>query len=1185
MSIIPTLPVRPAPNASTIPLTGAYSVASGTTLYYEATVFSEYDLFYSASISSSLDNAGTIWINSAARAYAIRAFNIGGITNSGTIIAEAQDGEARAIFLISGFQGNLVNSGTILAIAYSTQPYSFAVAVADWSSGSTVTNSGTIAAQWGGTVFGGTALQRNNGGLITNTVTGSILAEGHAATAVSTAAGAFAPSSADDLVNAGRIEAVSTTNAASVGVYIKSTGFPTFDLVNSGIIKGDWAIYADSYQTSPPAQGVEVIRNLAGGQILGDVFLDLGNDRIENGGLIQGNVYMGDGNDLIDTQSGTIQGVSYLGWGNDTYQGSAAADYVLGEWGDDLIEGNAGNDLLIGDYGNDTLRGGLGNDGLYGSYGNDTLVTQGGDEALGGNGNDRIELGDYTFWYADGENGFDTLALPVANRLFDLSAALATGGIVDFEAIALRGGTEIVVRAADVIALTGAETEFLITGTATDKVDLVGAWVASGSRIVSSVTYAVFTLGSVSVLVGNGLASQILASAPGGAIGLDPAASGKAPPLPGEEPGTGLIPDVVTVENFYLQQPFEVEAGTTWQSLSGEPVFYSDGQNPFLNNGTIRSTVTGTSFPTVFDAGATGLYANYLGVLTNNGVISAESGNDPINTDSGINHLNIYGPSRLYNNESGGLAMGLQTRNSAVVANYNLIEARSHTGGAIGVQAEGFGTLGAQAPGGYTVFNQGTIRAQSDLQVAIGVLTVETGRVWNTDTIEAQGAIYGIGVLIGGPFGEVRNDGTISAAVTGPGARQSIGIWIDNNAGQVANNWFTVINTGTITAHNAVYVSNPGNFQFPSQPIFVQVNVTNTGLMTGGMVLGNHSDEVRNTGTIGGAVLLGAGDDVFDGRGGTQNGRIDGGAGIDTLTGGDFADVFEGGLGNDSIDGNSNIDTAVVSGNRSAYTVTQTSTGVFQVVGPDGTDTLVDTEFLQFADQLLRLLPGSGTNVNFTADPDTYMAAIRDFGGNNLGGGDSWQRIGAADVDGDGDIDQILVNRTIGRFAEVATGPDGLVYFSDYGWAGETRVVGIYIDPLVASGQVVAGGPFDSQTRFQNDLLIENINGVLGGGDYDHDGLQEVYFKLTDGTAYLHAYMHADGNIRYANYQSQQQVIDYLTGNGWAPATYAGWFPGAAEPQSAAKAPPVFDPVDTFAFAREDFAGWTAELQSEPIYG
>jgi hypothetical protein len=275
-----------------------------------------------------------------------------------------------------------------------------------------------------------------------------------------------------------------------------------------------------------------------------------------------------------------------------------------------------------------------------------------------------------------------------------------------------------------------------------------------------------------------------------------------------------------------------------------------------------------------------------------------------------------------------------------------------------------------------------------------------------------------------------------------------------------------------------------------------------------------------------------------------------GGSGADSLIGNNVANRLTGGLGNDTLNGDGNVDTAIVRGTRSQYTVTQTSTGVFQVVGPDGTDTLTAIEFLQFDDQTLRLRPGTGVSVNFnTADRSVYQSAmndIRDFDGNALGGNGGWLRIGQADVNGDGDIDQILVNRTIGRFATVGTAPDGLVYFSDHGWAGETRVAGIYIDPLVEAGIVVRGSDQDSQRRFQNDLFIENINRVLGANDYNRDGIQEVYFALTDGTAYLRALMHADGNIRYANYQSQQEVIDYLTANGWGPGTWAGWFPNTS---------------------------------------
>ena len=50
--------------------------------------------------------------------------------------------------------------------------------------------------------------------------------------------------------------------------------------------------------------------------------------------------------------------------------------------------------------------------------------------------------------------------------------------------------------------------------------------------------------------------------------------------------------------------------------------------------------------------------------------------------------------------------------------------------------------------------------------------------------------------------------------------------------------------------------------------------------------------------------------------------------------------------------------------------------------------------------------------------------------------------------------------------------------------------------------------------------------------DYDSDGIHEVYWKTNDGTAYLRALMHDDGNIRYANYQSEEQMSEYLIAQG-----------------------------------------------------
>ena len=83
------------------------------------------------------------------------------------------------------------------------------------------------------------------------------------------------------------------------------------------------------------------------------------------------------------------------------------------------------------------------------------------------------------------------------------------------------------------------------------------------------------------------------------------------------------------------------------------------------------------------------------------------------------------------------------------------------------------------------------------------------------------------------------------------------------------------------------------------------------------------------------------------------------------------------------------------------------------------------------------------------------------------------------------------------------------------------------------AGDVVQGSDHDSQCRFQNDLKTDNLL-VKASGDYDGDGSQEVYWKTVDGTAYLRALMHTDGNIQYANYQNLDQMTNYLTTNGFA---------------------------------------------------
>ena len=144
----------------------------------------------------------------------------------------------------------------------------------------------------------------------------------------------------------------------------------------------------------------------------------------------------------------------------------------------------------------------------------------------------------------------------------------------------------------------------------------------------------------------------------------------------------------------------------------------------------------------------------------------------------------------------------------------------------------------------------------------------------------------------------------------------------------------------------------------------------------------------------------------------------------------------------------------------------------------------------------------------------------------------SYKYQGLIDVNADGVKESIYTNKESGRWVTAAINSSGEIDYSDHGSGGTTRVVGIYIDPLVTSGEVEQFGPLDSQRRFQNDLKIDNLIAKTSN-DYDGDGFQEVYWKTNDGTAYLRALMHADGNIQYANYQSEDQMSDYLTSKGF----------------------------------------------------
>jgi hypothetical protein len=161
---------------------------------------------------------------------------------------------------------------------------------------------------------------------------------------------------------------------------------------------------------------------------------------------------------------------------------------------------------------------------------------------------------------------------------------------------------------------------------------------------------------------------------------------------------------------------------------------------------------------------------------------------------------------------------------------------------------------------------------------------------------------------------------------------------------------------------------------------------------------------------------------------------------------------------------------------------------------------------------------------------------IRDFDGVMHGGAeasvsDDYMYQGRADVNDDGTYDWIYTNNDSGRWAIIEEASDGIPDWDDFGSGGGTRVVGLYDDPLVLSGEVEAGSPHDSQVRFQNDLYNDNLR-LGSAADVDNDGFGEVFWKTTDGSAFLRSIHHLDGNVKYANYMNAGQMTDYLSQHG-----------------------------------------------------
>ena len=1107
MSIIRSIsrPAGPANRSGEIRFRDSLTVASGTTIYgtgdFIRLFWADHDLVENVRVDGTVWAASSTGVSSAIVGMYINDILVTGIIAAQALVANSEHGQANAyaISVGGGFGRSLTNTGTI----YAQTDNGFAIAIEHWGMDVHVANSGLIAARTdaNGDVrsSGASTIQMFNGGTLHNRAGGEILAEGSTASAILMGAGRTPNASLDrpSILNDGTILAVALGRGQrSIGIDIANLSHETVLIENNGVIAADIAIRMGS-STWPYTPADATVANNALGVIRGDIVGDLGSQRVVNAGQIVGNILLGEGDDLFDTADGIHTGWADLGLGNDVFAGGVGTDRVTGGRMNDTLDGGGGDDLLLGGLGDDVLDGGAGQDGLYGEYGDDLFFLAGGDRAFGGQGADEFRLSDLHLALIDGGTGHDRIVLPIMNGTLDIAAAFRSGRIVGIEEFDLGSTGRVAIDG----TATGVPRGTIFAGTGDSLIQLVGGWVQTGTMRIGGEPYRIFTSGTNSVRIADGVTVGMAERMPADLVGLSAIAGSLAAPTIEGDADLSLQSPVQNNILFNVTSDLTIASYEIWRAGSEYAAIYAYAPEASVtNHGRIES------------AGKIAVSVDLLNMFTNNGTIRsiATGENGYARAFSANQAVDLINTGRIIAEVAIGLAEGA----------------------AVYTQSEN------DTPG---FDNSGLIRAVSGGGEARGVsLSTNNDTAFNSGTIEAIGTDSATGLVIHYNTAFI-NSGTIAASITAAeNAANTIGVHFARYSRDGS-----IINSGTISAATAILMEErnawSGRFDLMNQA---------EGIITGDLRMGDSDVAIVNLGSISGNVVLGAGNDLFDIRMGAFTGSIDMGAGNDRIVLGSKVNVIS-----VAIEGGSNVDTVVLSGARADYTVRQVSTGVFEVSGAGIVNVLAGVEYLQFGDNdsdtALRLRPGAGVRLDFVShDPTAYqtaMNAIRDFDGNDLGGHGGWQHIGAVDANGDGDMDQILVNSAIGRLATVGTAEDGLVYFRDHGWAGETRIAGIYIDPLVELGMVEAGGPEDSQRRFQNDLDIGNIAHVLGAGDYDGDGVQEMYFALTDGTAFLRATMHHDGNIQYANYQSRAQLVAYMNEHGIDSSTYRDWFDARAQ--------------------------------------
>ncbi len=761
----------------------------------------------------------------------------------------------------------------------------------------------------------------------------------------------------------------------------------------------------------------------------------------------------------------TINGAMLLeGSGNaDVLVGGSGNDTLMGLGGDDTINGGAGNDVIFGGDGDDLLNGGSGNDQIFGGDGDDTIVASAGNDVINGGA---------------GLDTYDISAAGAGGALVDLLAGSGFSSVTGLDSLT---SIERVIGSAGNDALLGNNVDniFVASGgtdtingrggfntfdasAATDPVVVnLQAGTVSGAHAgtIANIQHVITGSGD-DVVTGSAAANLIATGAGDDVINL----VGGNDTVDG---GAGM--DVVNLLGSRADYDIAWDGTTATVTGNGDTVTITNaGQLSFADIDVFLVSTTSDEFATIesaVDAAtdgdeimvAAGTYAESLAINKGVAIIGANAGLS--GSDAGRGAESILDGTLTIGAMSAVTIDGMKIVSDDPLprAKINAIFVTTANDHVITNSVFESSVAGATA-GDWAIYT--TV-------LTSGALTI-TDNFFGGDGSFGPGDKYGSAAWDRGIWSNVNGATLVIDGNSFENTRTGITLEGYNDANTtVSNNSF--LNAGTAIG---VGIPTAGTFDGITDNTFENADTDfNPQNLTADLTV-----DLAATGNTAPDVMLV--------RGGSGNDLITGTDGDDVIIANAGDDTIIGGAGDDTIFGGSGENTFVLSGNVADYQWTAIMGG-FEITdlrpgSPDGTDTLLEVEFVQFDDITLSVAA-------LFADVQLF-----DEDGNLLGGFDTIQDAVDAATGGIGEVIQVAAGTyaetvTIGKSLTIEGANAGLTG-TDAGRGAESVLEGQFI--LAGSGITIngvtidGGGSLGSGVRGSGSIVADDIaiiNSVLTG--------------------------------------------------------------------------------------------------------